>query len=84
MLTIQDSLTVDRQLNAIVFNLQLLNSSRSPLTALTVLKKICDHPRLLKNRQCEQLGMSVGGNGYVPDMFSWILTLHFLSFKLHN
>jgi DNA excision repair protein ERCC-6-like len=28
---------------------ELLNTTRSPLAALTVLKKICDHPHLLKN-----------------------------------
>ena len=38
---------------------QMLNTSRSPLTALTVLKKICDHPRLLSNRQCLQLGLDM-------------------------
>jgi len=27
-----------------------LNSSRSPLAALTVLKKICDHPYLLQKK----------------------------------
>ena len=28
---------------------ELLNSTKSPLAALTVLKKICDHPTLLQN-----------------------------------
>ncbi|ELU16421.1 hypothetical protein CAPTEDRAFT_138667 [Capitella teleta] len=37
---------------------ELLNSKRSPLVSLTILKKICDHPRLLTNRQCLQLGIT--------------------------
>ncbi|XP_067932031.1 DNA excision repair protein ERCC-6-like isoform X3 [Watersipora subatra] len=36
---------------------QLLNTSKSPLTALVVLKKICDHPRLLSLNQCHKLGL---------------------------
>ncbi|KAK7087529.1 hypothetical protein V1264_021567 [Littorina saxatilis] len=36
---------------------ELLMSSKSPLVALNVLKKICDHPRLLSLRACHQLGM---------------------------
>ncbi|KAK7474484.1 hypothetical protein BaRGS_00034238, partial [Batillaria attramentaria] len=36
---------------------ELLTSSQSPLVALTVLKKICDHPRLLSLRACHQLGL---------------------------
>ncbi|XP_076472962.1 DNA excision repair protein ERCC-6-like [Babylonia areolata] len=36
---------------------ELLVSSKSPLVALTVLKKICDHPRLLSLRACHQLGL---------------------------
>ena len=57
--------------------IQLLMSKKSPLVALTVLKKICDHPRLLSLRACHQLGMhgqglvavdvlihSGGGGGY--------------------
>ena len=42
-----------------IFVLQLLNTSRSPLVALTILKKICDHPRLLSTRQCKKLGLFV-------------------------
>ena len=37
--------------------LQLLNTSKSPLTALVVLKKICDHPRLMSNKVCHSLGL---------------------------
>ena len=44
---------------------QLLNSSRSPLVALTQLKKICDHPRLLSLRQCHKLGLNLGDDGSV-------------------
>lgn len=36
---------------------ELLMTSKSPLTALIVLKKICDHPRLLSNMACAQLGL---------------------------
>ncbi|XP_067685649.1 DNA excision repair protein ERCC-6-like isoform X2 [Haliotis asinina] len=36
---------------------ELLMTSKSPLVALTVLKKICDHPRLLSTRACAQLGL---------------------------
>ncbi|XP_046330563.2 DNA excision repair protein ERCC-6-like [Haliotis rufescens] len=36
---------------------ELLMTSKSPLVALTVLKKICDHPRLLSSRACAQLGL---------------------------
>ena len=43
--------------------IQLLMSKKSPLVALTVLKKICDHPRLLSLRACHQLGMH--GQGLV-------------------
>ena len=32
-------------------------STRSPLAELNVLKKICDHPRLLSTLACEQLGL---------------------------
>lgn len=37
--------------------LQMLMSTRSPLAELNVLKKICDHPRLLSTLACEQLGL---------------------------
>ncbi|KAL5016706.1 hypothetical protein ScPMuIL_006295 [Solemya velum] len=36
---------------------ELLMTKKSPLVALTVLKKICDHPRLLSTRACTQLGL---------------------------
>ncbi|XP_026530396.1 DNA excision repair protein ERCC-6-like [Notechis scutatus] len=35
----------------------LLLSTRSPLAELNILKKLCDHPRLLSNRACRQLGL---------------------------
>ncbi len=41
------------------FPAQLLDSKRSPLVALTQLKKICDHPRLLTNKQCHALNLGV-------------------------
>ncbi|KAG8148023.1 hypothetical protein E2320_000158 [Naja naja] len=36
---------------------ELLLSTRSPLAELTILKKLCDHPRLLSNQACSQLGL---------------------------
>ncbi|XP_070615891.1 DNA excision repair protein ERCC-6-like [Erythrolamprus reginae] len=36
---------------------ELLLSTRSPLAELNILKKLCDHPRLLSNRACSQLGL---------------------------
>ncbi|XP_069504737.1 DNA excision repair protein ERCC-6-like [Ambystoma mexicanum] len=36
---------------------ELLMTTRSPLAALTVIKKLCDHPRLLPARACYQLGL---------------------------
>ncbi|XP_019391696.1 PREDICTED: DNA excision repair protein ERCC-6-like, partial [Crocodylus porosus] len=36
---------------------ELLLTTRSPLSELTVLKKLCDHPRLLPARACTQLGL---------------------------
>ncbi|XP_066468777.1 DNA excision repair protein ERCC-6-like [Tiliqua scincoides] len=38
---------------------ELLMTSRSPLAELTILKKLCDHPRLLSARACSQLGLEV-------------------------
>lgn len=39
---------------------ELLLTTRSPLSELTVLKKLCDHPRLLSNRAVTQLGLEQG------------------------
>ncbi|XP_065545782.1 DNA excision repair protein ERCC-6-like isoform X1 [Lathamus discolor] len=36
---------------------EVLTTTRSPLAELTVLKKLCDHPRLLPARACVQLGL---------------------------
>ncbi|XP_068871898.1 DNA excision repair protein ERCC-6-like [Aphelocoma coerulescens] len=36
---------------------EVLMTTRSPLAELTVLKKLCDHPRLLSARACLQLGL---------------------------
>ncbi|NXH23007.1 ERC6L protein, partial [Bucco capensis] len=38
---------------------EVLMTTRSPLAELTVLKKLCDHPRLLPARACIQLGLDV-------------------------
>ncbi|EDO39300.1 predicted protein, partial [Nematostella vectensis] len=37
---------------------EMLMSTRSPLAELNVLKKICDHPRLLSAMACTQLGLN--------------------------
>ena len=55
---------------------QLLNSSRSPLVALTQLKKICDHPRLLSLRQCHKLGLNLGDDGSVSAQQHVIAPVH--------
>ncbi|VDM30476.1 unnamed protein product [Hydatigera taeniaeformis] len=34
-------------------------TQRSPLVELTILKKLCDHPRLLSTQQCANLGLDV-------------------------
>ncbi|XP_020668323.3 DNA excision repair protein ERCC-6-like [Pogona vitticeps] len=55
----------------------LLMTNRSPLAELTVLKKLCDHPRLLSAQACIQLGLEVSdyseqteeGEGTDSDMF---------------
>ncbi|XP_074864240.1 DNA excision repair protein ERCC-6-like [Carettochelys insculpta] len=40
---------------------ELLMTTRSPLAELNVLKKLCDHPRLLSASACSQLGLEGGG-----------------------
>ncbi|XP_066288663.1 DNA excision repair protein ERCC-6-like [Branchiostoma lanceolatum] len=45
---------------------ELLMTTRSPLAELNVLKKICDHPRLLSTMACAQLGLD-GEDGMDPD-----------------
>ncbi|XP_039200486.1 DNA excision repair protein ERCC-6-like isoform X2 [Crotalus tigris] len=54
---------------------ELLMSTRSPLAELSILKKLCDHPRLLSNRACSQLGLEASnyseedvGENDLPDM----------------
>ncbi|KAI7813669.1 DNA excision repair protein ERCC-6-like [Triplophysa rosa] len=41
---------------------ELLMTTKSPLAELTVLKKLCDHPRLLSARAVAQLGLDEGIN----------------------
>lgn len=36
---------------------EVLMTTKTPLTLLNVLKKLCDHPRLLSARACRQLGL---------------------------
>uniref|UniRef100_A0A8D0F7I8 DNA excision repair protein ERCC-6-like n=1 Tax=Strix occidentalis caurina TaxID=311401 RepID=A0A8D0F7I8_STROC len=54
---------------------EVLMTTRSPLAELTVLKKLCDHPRLLPARACVQLGLeeqehSEQGHGSEAGMLS--------------
>ncbi|XP_055054942.2 DNA excision repair protein ERCC-6-like isoform X1 [Misgurnus anguillicaudatus] len=46
---------------------ELLMTTRSPLAELTVLKKLCDHPRLLSARAVTQLGLEQGCDSNDPD-----------------
>ncbi|KAK3508889.1 hypothetical protein QTP70_012659 [Hemibagrus guttatus] len=46
---------------------QLLTTTRSPLSELTVLKKLCDHPRLLSARAVTQLGFGAGQADFHED-----------------
>ncbi|XP_078611648.1 uncharacterized protein LOC144882028 isoform X2 [Branchiostoma floridae x Branchiostoma japonicum] len=45
---------------------EMLMTTRSPLAELNVLKKICDHPRLLSTLACAQLGLD-GEDGMDPE-----------------
>ncbi|XP_066534707.1 DNA excision repair protein ERCC-6-like [Hoplias malabaricus] len=45
----------------------LLMTTRSPLAELTVLKKLCDHPRLLSARAVTQLGLEQGSDSDPAD-----------------
>ncbi|XP_056395898.1 DNA excision repair protein ERCC-6-like [Hyla sarda] len=40
---------------------ELMMTTRSPLAELNILKKLCDHPRLLSARACVQLGLEGDG-----------------------
>ncbi|KFU94008.1 DNA excision repair protein ERCC-6-like, partial [Chaetura pelagica] len=51
---------------------EVLMTTRSPLAELTVLKKLCDHPRLLSARACIQLGLEEQ-EGSEQDEFSGML-----------
>lgn len=58
MILVRQKKTRSVKRNLIVLTiLQMLMSTRSPLAELNVLKKICDHPRLLSTLACEQLGL---------------------------
>ncbi|XP_040187286.1 DNA excision repair protein ERCC-6-like isoform X2 [Rana temporaria] len=46
---------------------ELLMTTRSPLAELTILKKLCDHPRLLSARACSQLGLEGDGSEDEPE-----------------
>ncbi|XP_064613220.1 DNA excision repair protein ERCC-6-like [Liolophura sinensis] len=47
---------------------ELLMTHKSPLVALTVLKKLCDHLRLLSTRACIQLGLTADEKFDVDDL----------------
>ncbi|XP_026578674.1 DNA excision repair protein ERCC-6-like [Pseudonaja textilis] len=46
---------------------ELLMTTRSPLAELTLLKKLCDHPRLLSSQACLQLGLENSSQGDEED-----------------
>ncbi|XP_067084863.1 DNA excision repair protein ERCC-6-like [Osmerus mordax] len=46
---------------------ELLMTTRSPLAELNILKKLCDHPRLLSARAVAQLGLEEGTSANVND-----------------
>uniref|UniRef100_A0A672GJ96 Excision repair cross-complementation group 6-like n=1 Tax=Salarias fasciatus TaxID=181472 RepID=A0A672GJ96_SALFA len=46
---------------------ELLLASRSPLAELSILKKLCDHPRLLSAKAAAQLGLQGGRQDGDPD-----------------
>lgn len=46
----------------VVKELLVQSNKRSPLMELTILKKLCDHPRLLSTFQCVQLGLERGND----------------------
>ncbi|TRY81563.1 hypothetical protein DNTS_012083 [Danionella cerebrum] len=46
---------------------EVLTTTRSPLAELVVLKKLCDHPRLLSHRAVTQLGLEQGSGFVDPD-----------------
>ncbi|XP_053554965.1 DNA excision repair protein ERCC-6-like [Bombina bombina] len=47
---------------------ELLMTTRSPLAELNILKKLCDHPRLLSARACIQLGLDGDDDHYIEDL----------------
>lgn len=55
---------------------ELLDSTRSPLVALGILKKICVHPRLLPERACAQLGLNKQFGRIAPEGLesNWFLS----------
>lgn len=60
---------------------ELMMATRSPLAELTVLKKLCDHPRLLSNRAVTQLGLEQGSafDSTHPDSESAVSQIDYIS-----
>ena len=57
-------------------------SNRSPLAELNVLKKICDHPRLLSTLACEQLGLDEEDRfekQNIIDIQRWVISEPFIA-----
>ncbi|XP_075040678.1 DNA excision repair protein ERCC-6-like [Mixophyes fleayi] len=58
---------------------ELLMTTRSPLAELNILKKLCDHPRLLSARACVELGLE--GDETEEDAFGAVTKFDHLSDK---
>ncbi|XP_013379638.1 DNA excision repair protein ERCC-6-like [Lingula anatina] len=60
----------------------LMVTTRSPLTALIVLKKICDHPRLLSSAACMQLGLD--GQDFEAEYLNHPASQESAANRIHN
>ncbi|XP_062393199.1 DNA excision repair protein ERCC-6-like [Sardina pilchardus] len=47
---------------------EVLMTTRSPLAELTIIKKLCDHPRLLSDKAASELGLLGGQDHALPDI----------------
>ncbi|XP_076130489.1 DNA excision repair protein ERCC-6-like [Alosa pseudoharengus] len=47
---------------------EVLMATRSPLAELTIIKKLCDHPRLLSDKAASELGLLGGQDHALPDI----------------
>ncbi|XP_048369641.1 DNA excision repair protein ERCC-6-like [Sphaerodactylus townsendi] len=66
---------------------ELLMTTRSPLAELNILKKLCDHPRLLSARACGQLGLATseysereeGGENEAEELWGQNMNIDYVS-----